>query len=224
MLKPIKISHDNKDIFISSDLHLNQSCDSWENPLWKSRGFYSKEDHFNGVIAKWNSICTDSSVCFLLGDTVFQDPKGEVFREVVKLLKYKKLYILQGNHNSGYKPVYDETLAHWHPDIAAKGLEVYPLEFCTGEKSVFFLPAYAEFLINGKQVACCHYPIVSHNNMRKFSLHLTGHSHDNLPLTSVKQGRGKRLDVGWDGWGRPISFEEIRAFLASRDIDAPDHH
>jgi calcineurin-like phosphoesterase family protein len=225
MLQTLKFTGDEKTFFASADLHINQTCSSWENPLWKMRGFDCKEDHARGVKESWNATCDENSTCFHLGDIVFEDEHGENFVDILHSLRFKTLYLLLGNHNSGQGIVYKRILAEKFPEVFTIGAEVYPLEWeITEKKKVVFLPQYAEVTINRNFVVLSHYPMTSHNKMSKKSIHLSGHCHQNLPLTNKDTGRGKRLDVGWDGWGRPVSFFEIKNHLRGRDIDNLDHH
>jgi calcineurin-like phosphoesterase family protein len=225
MLKTLKFKGNPEDFFFSSDLHIGQSCSSWENPLWKMRGYDSVESHKEGVVKSWNEHCGAQSICFHLGDMVFEDPYGEKFMDLVYSLNFKELYCYLGNHSSGQSVIYKRRLENLYPDVAAAGLEVYPLEMELIEgKKIIFLPQYADIQINGTFIACCHYPIVSHNRLGKSSWSLGGHSHNKCELTNKDSGRGKRLDVGWDGWAKPVSLAEIKEHLKDRDIDSPDHH
>lgn len=225
MLNILKFKGDESDFLFSADAHINQSCDSWEVPLWRARGFSSVADHRIGYVNSWNLVSGDEKICFHIGDMVFQDQDGKEFRKIINELNYKELYIFQGNHVSGHKPVYLEALKHQFPEIANLGLEVYPLTLHVKEnKKVVFLPEYADIKINGTFIACCHYPIISHSMMNKKSIHICGHSHNNCEITSREKGTGLRIDVGFDGWKRPISLKEIKDHLKDREINAVDHH
>lgn len=225
MLQTIKIKGDEKNIFVSSDLHIMQTCATWDSPLWETRGYQSKESHRLGVIKSWNGICNESSTVILLGDVVFEDENGDEFRELLRELNYKKLYCLLGNHNSGHGITYKKVLSQKFPQVFSVGGEVYPLEWeINKNKGVTFLPQYAEFSINKHFLVASHYPLASHNKMSKRSIHVCGHSHGRCVLTNRAEGKGLRVDCGWDEWSRPISFFEIREYLKGRDIHALDHH
>lgn len=225
MLQTLKFRGDEKSFFFSSDLHIWQSCSSWENPLWKMRGYDSKESHREGIIKKWNETCDEGSTCFLLGDHVFEDEDGDEFVELLQRLRYKTIYLLLGNHNSGHSIIYKKILAEKFPEVFAIGAEVYPLEWQINSiKKAVFLPQYAEICINKNFVVLSHYPILSHNKLGKGSIHLSGHSHGRCELTNKNTGKGMRIDAGWDCWARPISFFEIKNHLKGRDFDSRDHH
>jgi calcineurin-like phosphoesterase family protein len=160
-----------------------------------------------------------------LGDIIFEDECGDRFESLMNELVFKKLYILWGNHNSGHGITYKKILREKFPNVFGVGAEVYPLEWnINSEKTVVFLPQYAEVSINRTFYVLSHYPIISHNKMAKESIHLSGHTHSNLPLTNKDTGDGKRLDTGWDSFGRPISFHEVKNLMRHRPIDARDHH
>lgn len=224
MLKPIKIHGLDTEIFGISDLHYGH-----DKPfLWSKRGYESGKAHDEGVIEKWNSVCSESATVIHTGDWVFQDPKGEKCRELFRRLNFETLYMTWGNHNSGVKHIYAKELAdQYGPQWSHCDRQVYPLIHKVGDKgvkAVVFLPQYVEFIINGTVVIACHYPLLVHNE-QKHGAHLwTGHSHQSLPLTNKDTGQGKRIDLGVEGWGRPLSFAEIKLHLQNRDLDIRDHH
>lgn len=225
MLKLLKFKGNEEDFLFSSDAHINQSCEHWEHPLWHTRGYSSVMEHRRGYINNWNAVSGNDKTCFHVGDALFQDPKGENFRSFVHDLDYKTLYLFLGNHNSGQGTIYKEQLKIQFPNVFDADAEVYPLTWnLTENKTVVFLPEYAEIQINNIFLACCHFPIISHSRMQKSSLHIAGHSHNNCDLTSREKGVGMRIDVGFDAWKRPISLKEIREHLKNREIDARDHH
>lgn len=225
MLQTLKFRGDEKSFFFSSDLHIWQSCSSWDKPLWKMRGYDSKESHREGVIKKWNETCDEGSTCFLLGDHVFEDEGGDEFVELLQRLRYKTIYLFLGNHNSGHSIIYKKILAEKFPGAFAIGAEVYPLEWQINSiKKAVFLPQYAEICINKNFAVLCHYALASHNKQGKGSYGLFGHSHNNLQLTNKELGKGRRLEVGWDAWGKPVNFFEIKKHLEKRDLDILDHH
>lgn len=68
-------------------------------------------------------------------------------------------------------------------------------------------------------IALCHYPMAVWDRGHYGAWHLHGHSHGQLvaPLTT-------RLDVGWDVFGRPVSFEEVQTIMSSRTYRIVDQH
>lgn len=228
MYKTLKIKADETNIFVTSDQHHHQSCKNWTTPLWRTRGYNSVQEHDDGLIDKWNSVCNNDSIVFQLGDFIFEDPDGINFWSIINRLDFKDLHILRGNHTSAVKPSYNSILAFQFPNVVEKGGEVYPLrhQINDSHKSIIFWPEYIETQINKDIFVLCHYPIVSFNGQAENNVyHLSGHCHQNLPLTNKDTGKGRRLDCGVDGFRRPLSIKEIKVHLATRlDKDIQDHH
>ncbi len=227
MYKIPKFKGDENFYLFLADAHLNQGCERWDNPLWKMRGFESKEAHLEGFIANWNKVCNDNSMVFHLGDFIFQDPKAENFWSVISRLKFRSLNLLQGNHNSGQRKAYFDVLHKDFPGFEGTDAEVYPLRvnagFNTG-RTVIFWPEYLEIYINSTALVLCHYCLAAFNGEADNCIHLSGHSHSNLPMSNKDTGHGKRLDVGFDSFARPISLTEVKAHLAGRQLQILDHH
>lgn len=75
---------------------------------------------------------------------------------------------------------------------------------------------------NGSKKLCClfHYPMKVWNESHKGSYAITSHSHGSLPYAETELG----LDVGWDVFKKPMSFNEIDAILSKRNNVPRDHH
>lgn len=221
MLKPLRIAAPDHKVFMVSDLH-------WRHAkVVEARGFVSLEEHDEALVHRWNEVVSPDDTVFHLGDLVFKDPDGSQFMTLMRRLTFGTLYCMWGNHPSGQKALYLKTLAEYFPDAIKSGYEVYPLSMCVDgnpAKRVIFLPAYAEAHINKDLYVLCHYAIVSHRDMARGAYSIGGHSHGHLVLTNKDTGTGRRLDVGIESFGRPVSVTEIKAHLANREINAQDHH
>lgn len=68
-------------------------------------------------------------------------------------------------------------------------------------------------------VSCMHYPMAVWPHSHYWAWHLHGHSHGSYNITT-----GKLLDVGWDVWGKPVSYQEIKDYMAKRPLLEVDHH
>lgn len=212
--KPIKIKHPEEDIFVTSDLHFHQKCDSWDNPLWKMRGFNSPEDHYNGIVNNWNSVVKNSSIVFNLGDSVFQAGGRENLLKMFNDLNFHHMFICRGNHGSVWDKVFQE--------IESNILQI-------GEKTVVFCPNLFEGVINNQSVVFSHYFLASwngQNSSKGGSYMLHGHSHQSLLDGELADyiSRVRAMDVGIDATGFPFSFKEIRERLHKITPYAPDHH
>ena len=68
-------------------------------------------------------------------------------------------------------------------------------------------------------VSCMHYPMAVWPHSHHGAWHLHGHSHG-----SYRVPTGKLVDVGWDVWGKPVSYQEIKGYMAKRPLLEVDHH
>ncbi len=227
MYKLLKIKGDESNIFFIADGHIGQSCKNWSNPLWAARGYDSPESHTKGFIDNWNKVCNDNSIIFHLGDFVFEDPDAVKFWGIIEQLKFSQLHLLKGNHFSGQKKAYYDSLQFAFPDLIGTDTEVYPLRVFNGGRTIrtiIFWPEYLEVIVNKTPLVLCHYCIAAFNGQADYCIHLSGHSHSNLPMSNKDTGQGRRLDVGADSFGRPISLTEVKEHLKNRNLDILDHH
>lgn len=223
MLQSLKLTAPDHEIAFVSDLHWGHDRDF----IWDKRGFSSVKESDETLVQRWNTICTTQSHVWHLGDIVFADPDGSRFMTLMRRLNFKVLYHLWGNHNSGGKAIYNEALQIQYPDAALRGAEVYPLTICVDgdpQKQIVFLPTYLEANINGQRITLCHYPIISHHKAGHGSIMLAGHSHGSCAITNKDTGIGKRLDLGIESFGRPITFDELKKFMDKRPVHSYDHH
>lgn len=232
MLKTLKFSGNETDYFFVSDLHINHNRDFIYTKRINMAGeiYKNVEEHDQGIVHKWNSVCNKNSIIFNCGDVIFNDPDGSKFINLMRKLNFKEHYILWGNHTSGHRQIYIKQLANQFPDALEDGelkYEIYPLRFNIDNnpyKTVTFLPQYAEIKVNSTEIVLSHYPIISHNHMSHKTLHICGHSHGGCEITNKNTGKGFRLDVGIESFSGPISLKEVKYHLKDRDVNAPDHH
>lgn len=224
MLKGLKFKGDESLFFFISDGHIRHNRDF----IFVRRGYKTVEEHDNSIIHAWNATVPQKGIVFHLGDFIFKDPDGKAFWELTRRLTFEKLYLLWGNHTSGQRQAYIQTLKQQFPDAVSDlgeiNYEIYPLTANLGHKSVIFLPQYTEVTINSTPIVLCHYPIMSFHGDGKSGYHFCGHSHSNNPHTNKDTGVGRRLDVGVESFGRPISLLEAKNHLKNREIHTFDHH
>lgn len=225
MLKTLKINHPENDIWFISDLHISHN----RSFIYEKRGFTSVEEHDETLVHRWNAHLTDRSVAVHTGDLLFNDSDGTFFKALMRRLRFSTLYVGAGNHISGHLAVYKETISQYPGAVEAGQLryEVYPLTYHVDDnpnKRVVFMPVYFELSVGGHHIVCCHYPILSFNKQSKGTIHVAAHSHGSCALTNKDTGLGRRLDVGVESFGRPVSLTEIKRHLAGRDLDLRDHH
>jgi calcineurin-like phosphoesterase family protein len=218
----IKTNTDQKVWFVS-DTHLFHN----KSFVWEVRGHTSPEDHTNFVIGKINELVKEDDILFHLGDITLNCTE-EQFEDTIKQIRCRSVYLLWGNHNSPSWKIYQREVAQslkrltqnytsasvdgWHKEDE---FEVYPFRY----KNLVFLGNYVEVILNGQYIVLTHYPIHSWNNMNKGTWHLFGHMHCKNSPTN-----GRRLDVGWDGYKKPLSFEEVKEIMDIKEILSDGGH
>lgn len=212
MLQPKKFTTSPEhNVFFFSDPHLFHARDF----VWKARGYNSVEEHYEAVINKLNEVVRpqDSLVC--LGDWALNCDEAQ-FEESIARVNCKTIYMLWGNHNNPIERIYRRAVRNaFNEDI-----EVYPFRY----KNIVFVGNYWEISVDRKTMVLCHYPIAVFNHMKHGAYHLCGHSHYNYEKTRAQYADGLYLDVGWDGHGKPLSFAEVQAIMATKNIANLDHH
>lgn len=232
MLQALKFNGEENNFFFFSDFHARHNRDfifGKRRDPFTGEIYKNIDEHDRGIVAAWNSICTDVSIVFHLGDFIFKDPTGEHFEKLVRSLNFQTLYLLPGNHISGYRQIYTRELKKCLPGAANEdnslNYEIYPLTYnLDGWRQVIFLPQYVEIKINSTYLILCHYPLWAFNGASKSSIQISGHCHSNCKETNKDTGLGFRLDVGVESFGRPISLKEIKYHLRNRKLDLVDHH
>jgi calcineurin-like phosphoesterase family protein len=207
MLKPIKLQ---SNTFFLGDPHLRHNRDF----VYGARGFKNVIDHDREVLNSINGAVGPEDNLVLLGDfslnSSVEDTKS-LFRQI----HCQNIYKIWGNHESYTSKIYQEAKG---PLIA--NTEVYPLKW----ENVTFLGHYAEFSIEGNIYICFHYPISVWNHMSHNARHICGHSHGGFSETRPEARDGKKLDVGWDVFRGPISFQEIERIMNKKSFMKQDHH
>lgn len=192
------------------------------------------EEHDVHQIKQWNRVCDENSTVFLLGDTIFGDPTGEKFLNFFRQLSFKTVYVQPGNHLSGFLINYKKVLGEKFPAaLDGDGIcfEVYPLDLKLDEqRTIRFIPNYAELDINGQQVVICHYAIRSWNKMSRNSWMVHSHEHAaNRESDWRTTDCGKVIDVGYENLlkyngGAPISVDKLRKFMDKKAYKPEGHH
>lgn len=210
--RPIKVVAPEHDICFWSDTHFNHRCEHWEIPLWKARGFSSVEEHNEGLISRWNSKANEETVFFHLGDFIFGYNSIDNFKNIIQRVNFKELYIMSGNHNSGWKQVFEEQRGNiWH---------------ITAHKKVIFVPNYIEIVANGQMIAASHYPLLSFNGQSNGGYCLYGHVHGNLIKNEIGQlyAKAKTMEVTVEAEPFPVTLQEVHRCMRSKLPVSFDHH
>jgi len=211
----LKETNDQK-IYFVSDLHLGHDKEF----IWKARGYNSSLEHTNGVIDKINQVVNHNDILFCLGDFCLKTPVPK-FEEYISRIQCQNIYMLWGNHyNPHYKQIYKPLVKSILGDNYQYDSEIYPLKY----RNITYIGDYAEIVINGTFIILCHYPISVWNDMHHSAWMLCGHSHYSFEGSKASNTLQKILDVGWDGHYAPWSYSELASVMATKNVQAYDHH
>ena len=136
----------------------------------------------------------------------------EKFMNLMRRLKFKRLFVMSGNHNAGWKQSFE----------AVKDNALY---LDDNLKEIIFVPNYLEAYVNGQPIVMCHYGIASWNGQSKGAWMLHSHSHGSLYGTDLGNilYKAKIADVGVERFLYPPSFGEIKSKFDKETV-AFDHH
>lgn len=211
--KPIKIKHDARDVLVWGCTHFFHDP-SWDEPLWKTRGYDSAEAHKEGLIKNWNSKASENTVGLLLGDLAFGQNADDKLFQVFQRLNFKTIFAMSGNHSAGFK-----NLIHLQESNALKVDE---------SKSVIFVPNYIEFFINGTPVVASHYPLLSFNGQGGGSIHIFSHCHGKLINSEIgrlyKSCGIRAYETSVELNPFPATFEYIKDLLTKSPPVSVDGH
>ena len=203
--RPLEIEAKNEQVCFWSDTHFNHKCEHWDIPLWKARGFDSVEEHNERLIQRWNQKSNSETIFFHLGDFIFGLNSIQHFKEIIQKVSFKRLYIMPGNHCSGWKQVFEEQRGNvWNVDR---------------DKKVIFVPNYLEAIVNGQPIVMSHYPILSFNGQSKRSVCLYGHVHGNLAKNEIGKlyQKAKTYEVSVENSPFPLTFGELAFYFKNKE-------
>lgn len=213
--KIIKFNHGpDSRIYFTSDTHFGHQ----QKFIFEKRGYVSVEDHDSKLITTLNDHVRKNDILFHLGDFCL-NTKRERVDDILNQLTCENIYYIWGNHNAGMKDIYRETVNDQF-DVDDDTF-IYPLTY---KNKLTFLGPYKEISINKKFIVISHYPFEIWNQQQNNVWHLCGHSHHGNPTTLPTHKNGYCLDVGWDGYARPISYDEIADIMNNKQYYKKDLH
>jgi calcineurin-like phosphoesterase family protein len=180
-------------IYFTSDTHFNHA-----NVIkFSSRPFENVDHMTETLIENWNICVSRSDVVYHLGDFGWGLKRGgSLFQEIMDRLNGIK-HLIIGNHDRD--DVVDDKL--WQ-----KSSHYDEIKVDLGG-------------IHKQRIVMSHYPMRTWNQSHRGAWMLHGHCHGNLPDVG-----GLIMDVGVDPRGyRPISLEEVKAFMEGREVISCDH-
>lgn len=224
----IKQTNDQK-VYWVSDTHFNHNKDF----VYGARGFKSSQEHTDAIIDKINELVRPNDILFHAGDFCLNTEENG-FNSLLARILCQNIYMTWGNHNNPLWKIYkrevkkylevfgDETIhcgGGIPPEI--EDVEIYPFRY----KNLVFIGNYAEISVDGQYFVLCHYPIHVWNYVKDGAKMICGHSHYGLPFSQMDNLDAKILDVGWDGFSRPLSTKEVLDIMDKKSIfETGDHH
>jgi calcineurin-like phosphoesterase family protein len=153
--------------------------------------------HMNeNMIGEWNAKVRPVDLVYHLGD--FGLAPLRVLGEIRKRLN-GRIHLIKGNHD--------------RDDIGKLGFEWV--------KDYHLLRVKDEDAQRGRsKIVLSHYAFLVWDQSHRGSWNLHGHSHGTLP----DDKNARRIDVGWDVFGRPVEYEEVKAIMAKKTWKPKDHH
>jgi calcineurin-like phosphoesterase family protein len=224
MNKVLKIRQtDDQKVYWVSDTHLNHNRDF----VYEVRGFKSSQEHTDFIIDKINEVVRSNDILMHGGDFCLNTEESGC-NELLARIQCQNIYLLWGNHNNPLWKIYKrEVESMWgaaldiSDSISREIPEIYPFRY----KNIVFYGNYLEVVVDGQYFVMAHYPIHVFNYMKDGAKMICGHSHYGLPFSQADNLSSKILDVGWDGFARPLSTEEVLKIMDKKSIFVSgDHH
>jgi calcineurin-like phosphoesterase family protein len=203
-------------VWFTSDWHYNHDRDF----LWAKRGYASVQAHNVDLIRSINALVGPDDIIFNLGDLTLNCTL-EQFEALIAQIVCRNIYLMAGNHpNPHFKSIYKPMVQKLLGDAYTPESEVYPLRY----KNIVYINQEQEITVNRQKIVLSHYPHIVWNHSSKGAWMLCGHSHSDCEMTNSRNTFGKILDVGFDEFKRPLSFNEIRVIMDKKPTQKVDHH
>jgi len=199
-------------VWLSSDFHYNHNP-KWPIPIWKMRGYNSVGEMNVDIIKTINDNVKYDDIMIYLGDFMLNSSSDQ-FENFLSQINCQSVYMLFGNHNSCTWSNYEE---HIYSIYGKRDIEVYPLRY----RNLIYVGNYLEFSVDGSKTVASHYPLSSWNGMSHNGIHIHGHIHSTKENYKLD---GKTIDVGFDYWKRPVSFDEIKQLMDKIPRKQEGHH
>lgn len=204
-------------VAITADPHLGHNPD-WDTPLWKARGYSSVEEHDDTLIDSFNTIARPNDILLIIGDFCL-NTTVEKFNSYLDRIKCQNIWYVWGNHNNPHeKAIYRKAMGANF--VGPFQVEQYPFKY----KNFMYVGWQLNLILNGQFSVVEHFPVYVWDHMQHGAWMLCGHSHNGCELSRAETLTGKILDCGWDGHGKPWTFEEIKAVMDKKKFVAVDHH
>ena len=209
-----------QDIFFTSDTHINhknicRGVSAWlDDPSmgqFRTRDFDTLDKMNSTIIDNINRKVGQDDILVHLGDFSFGGYQN--IPEFRRRIICQNIIFVYGNHDEHIQKNTDN-----FQSLFSSVHHYLELQVSKPTHQIFGGSIKHNFVL-------CHFPIASHNNIRKGWMHLHGHVHLDK---ARKLGPGKMLDVGMDGNDlTPYSLSEVVSLLKNRpnkSLMDHDHH
>ena len=204
-------------VWLTSDWHYNHNP-KWPVPIWKMRGYNSVNEMNVDIIKSINDNVGVNDILINAGDPTLNCSESE-FESLLSQIICQTVYMMWGNHSSPSWGIYQREVNKLLnlPESNECVQEIYPLKY----RNTIFVGNYLEISVDGFKSVVSHYPLSSWNGMSHNSLLLHGHIHSTKENYKLD---GKTIDVGFDYWKRPVSFDEIKLMMDKVPRKIEGHH
>ena len=223
MFTPYPVVHNEKTkLWLVSDTHFGHNKDFILTP----RRFNTVEQHDATLIKTWNDLVDVNDTVVHLGDFIVgaQDQTYELGEHLLHTLQGNKIF-LWGNHNAYLKTLYRNLTKEQY---GKQDIEVYPLTTRKYGSPVTFMGNNLLLEVKTDRrtqlVFCSHFAHRLWFDSNKGVWHCSGHSHSNDPQSQPDFLDCKRLDVGIENFGGPVSFDKIAEVMNKKQQFKTDHH
>lgn len=159
------------------------------------RPYDTVEEMNADIIHIWNQYVAPEDKVYHLGDFAFMHPEeGMKIREQLN----GSICMIRGNHCGTEEAMSKLGAWEWIKDLYYLRTKIVDEDF---------------------HLVLCHYPIESWMNRQHGACHIHGHCHNNL-----KRKDPRRIDVGWDTFGRPVSIVELFQYFEKQPLIQVDGH
>ncbi len=182
--------------WFTADTHLSHAA--MLRHCHATRPYSSVDEMDKSIVDTWNQTVSRDDLVYVIGDFAWSN-----HRKWINELNGKKILVV-GNHDK----MPQDALDLFKPDWICEDM--------TAREAIKTMVQFREVHQKLVRVICGQMMTLNHEPMRSWSssvhgsICLCGHSHGRcLESRPGEIGGGLMLDVGWDIWHNPISFDEV---------------
>lgn len=213
MIKTLKFSSKGlQKLWFLSDSHLNHKLAD----LLEERGFKTPEENTEAVIKSVNDNVGTNDILFNLGD-LFLNTTEEVANQCLDRINCQYMYSLMGNHPNPLRKMYFKALLE---SGYKEGIEVYPFRY----KNLIFVGDSLQIYVDNQGIFMSHFPQMVFEGMKLGNWAFCGNEHGKVKELLPDYPVGKRLDLSWEVFRRPMEYNELKVIMDKKQIFNVGHH